>query len=430
MGGERRVAFGERPLGVGLASSQDRLGHHDRPVDDDAEIDRAERQQIGGDVRQVHQDERDQHGERDGEADDHRRARTAEKQHEDDDDEADALEDGVRDLVDRRVDEVGAVDIGNDPHVVALEPLVELGDLGVDAVDHPRRVLATQQQHRSLDRIVLAVVAENAVALLVGELEAAEIAEQHGIAVLLGDHDGAEIVERLHQADAAHDVAEIAPRDDAAAGAGVVVVDRGLDVGERQVEPHELLRVELELELGGEAAEIRDVGDAGHLLERGNDRPELNLGQIAQTLGVGFERVIVDLPGGRAQGVERRRQAGRQDGVLDALVDTHAPPVILGAVAEHERDQRQAEGALRAHDVQPGRAVELALQRDGDALLHLLRRHAGRLRDDLGAGVGDVGVGFDRELGPGVIPVDGEEEADHRHDRALAQRQGDEGVNH
>ncbi len=187
MGGERRVAFGERPLGVGFAPPQDRLGHHDRAVDDDSEVDRAEREQIGRDVEQVHQNEGGDHRERDGDADDDGATRAAEKQDEDDQHEADALEDGVRDLVDRRVDEVGAVDIGNDPHVVALEPLVELGDLGVDAVDHPRRVLAAQQQHRSLDRVVLAVVAENAVAFLVGELEACrDRAAASAIAVAAG----------------------------------------------------------------------------------------------------------------------------------------------------------------------------------------------------------------------------------------------------
>ncbi len=409
----------------GSASRRRRIafGHHDRAVDEDAEIDRAERQEVRRHPCEVHQDERDQHGERDGETDDHRRARAAEKQDQDDQHEADALEDGVRDLVDRRVDEVGTVDIGDDLHALALEARVELGDLGVDALEHPRRVLAAQQQHGAFDRVVLAVVAEDAVSLLVGELELAEVAQQDRRAVALGDDDGAEIVERLHHADAAHDEAQVAARDDAAAGADVVGVDGGLDVGERQVEPHELLRVELELELGGEAAEVRDVGDARDLLERGNDDPALDLREVAQSLGVGFERVIVDLPGGRAQGIERRRQPRRQRHVLDALVDALARPVILDALAEHEGDERQPEGALRAHEQKARRAVELALQRDGDALLHLLGREARRLGDDLRAGVGDVRIGFDRELGERIISVEGDEHADHRHDGALAQGQ-------
>ena len=78
----------------------------------------------------------------------------------------------------------------------------------------------------------------------------------------------------------------------------------------------------------------------------------------------------------------------------------------------------------------PGRAVELALERNGDLLLDLLGGEARRLGDHLRGGVGDVGIGFDRELGPGIVAVDGGEDADHRHDQALAQREADEPVNH
>ena len=35
------------------------------------------------------------------------------------------------------IDEVRAVDIGHDPHIVGLQTLVELGDLGVDAFQNP-----------------------------------------------------------------------------------------------------------------------------------------------------------------------------------------------------------------------------------------------------------------------------------------------------
>ena len=120
---------------------------------------------------------------------------------------------------------------------------------------------------------------------------------------------------------------------------------------------------------------------------------------------------------------------GKRD-VLDALVDALTRPIILDAVAENEGDQRQAERALRAHEQEARRAVELALQRDRDPLLDLFGRHAGRLGDDLRARVGDVRIGLDRELGPGIVPVNGDEDADHRHHHALSQRQADEGVNH
>ena len=94
------------------------------------------------------------------------------------------------------VDQVGAIEIGHDLHVVGLQALVELGDLGVDAVEHPRRIFVAQQQHGAFDDVVLVVLADDAVALLVGELQLAEVAHQDRRAVVLGDDDIAEVVER------------------------------------------------------------------------------------------------------------------------------------------------------------------------------------------------------------------------------------------
>src|SRR5262249_53758014 len=59
---------------------------------------------------------------------------------------------------------------------------------------------------------------------------------------------------------------------------------------ERQVEAQKLRGIELELELRGDAAEIRHLGNPRNLLERGNDDPSLDFGEIAQVFGVGFER--------------------------------------------------------------------------------------------------------------------------------------------
>ena len=63
-------------------------------------------------------------------------------------------------------------------------------------------------------------------------------------------------------------------------------------------------------------------------------------------------------------------------------------------------DERQTERAARAHHREPGRAIELALERNGDLLLDFLGGEARRLGDDLRGSVGDIRVGFDRQLGP------------------------------
>ena len=67
--------------------AEDVLDHDDRAVDDHAEIDRADRQQVGRDVRPVQADEREEQGERNGDGDDQRRADAEEQQPEDHEDE-------------------------------------------------------------------------------------------------------------------------------------------------------------------------------------------------------------------------------------------------------------------------------------------------------------------------------------------------------
>ena len=63
--------------------AEDVLDHDDRAVDDHAEIDRADRQQVGRDVRPVQTDEREEQRERNGDGDDQRRADAEEQQSED-----------------------------------------------------------------------------------------------------------------------------------------------------------------------------------------------------------------------------------------------------------------------------------------------------------------------------------------------------------
>ena len=62
--------------------------------------------------------------------------------------------------------------------------------------------------------------------------------------------------------------------------------------------------------------------------------------------------------------------------------------------------------------------------------LDLLGREPGRLRDHLRGHVGDVGIGFERELGPGVIAVDGQEDAHHPDHQALLEGEDDQAINH
>jgi hypothetical protein len=66
-------------------------------------------------------------------------------------------------------------------------------DLGVDAAQGLRGILVLEHQHDAFDRVRIVVLAEDALALLVAERGAAEIAHQHRRAVDLGDHDRADL---------------------------------------------------------------------------------------------------------------------------------------------------------------------------------------------------------------------------------------------
>ena len=77
MGRRAGVGLGEGLVGFRLATPQDRFRHHNGGIDDDSEIDGAERQQVRWNLEEIHQNENRHHGERDGDADDHGAARTA-----------------------------------------------------------------------------------------------------------------------------------------------------------------------------------------------------------------------------------------------------------------------------------------------------------------------------------------------------------------
>ena len=181
------------------------------------------------------------------------------------------------------------------------------------------------------------------------ERGATQVAHQHRRAAHLRDHDGADVRQGMKQAHAADHVALVAARYPAAAGVGIVVVDGIDDIGDAEAVVLQLLRVEVELVFGGEAAEIGVIDHAGNGLQRGDHRPALDLGQLLQILRVGLERVAVDLAARPRHGIERWRRSGRQHRLIDAFDQALTRPIILVPVAKQHGDQRQAEGARGAH---------------------------------------------------------------------------------
>jgi hypothetical protein len=76
----------------------------------------------------------------------------AKEEDENDQNQPDACEHRVSDPVDGGIDQRRAIQIGNNLHVLRFELLIELGDLGMHALQHLGRIGAAQQQDGPLDR--------------------------------------------------------------------------------------------------------------------------------------------------------------------------------------------------------------------------------------------------------------------------------------
>ena len=85
------------------------LDHHDRAIDDHAEVDRPQAEQAGRDAEPQHAGEGEQHRQRNGQRDDRARPQVAQEGEQDGDDEQPALEQVLAHRVDDVVDQFRAV---------------------------------------------------------------------------------------------------------------------------------------------------------------------------------------------------------------------------------------------------------------------------------------------------------------------------------
>ena len=142
-----------------------------------------------------------------------------------------------------------------------------------------------------------------------------------------------------------------------------------------------------------------DVGDAGHLQEARLDHPVLQLRaariesspapssvyRYSSPIGVDSGPSVGVTPSGSSR--------------IAQLLEHHlAREVVVGPVGERQFDDRQSEDRPRPPGDDVRHAVQRALDRDGDLLLHFLRGAAGIQRDHDDLRVGDIGIGFDLQL--------------------------------
>ena len=112
--GQAGLAVGRRARPVAGEMAVDVLHHDDGGVDDDAEVDGADRQQVGGFPAQHRDDDGQEQRHRDRRRDDQRAAQVAEKHPLDQEDQRDAEQHVVQHGVDGDGDQVAAVVEGHD----------------------------------------------------------------------------------------------------------------------------------------------------------------------------------------------------------------------------------------------------------------------------------------------------------------------------
>ena len=113
--------------------AEDVLHHEHRAIHQDAEIDRADGEQVGRGVLQVETDEGEQQRQRNGDGDDQPGAKVVEEEDQDDDDQQHAAQQVALDHLRRQRDQVAAVVEGNDFDVLGQDLLVEFLGLRLDA---------------------------------------------------------------------------------------------------------------------------------------------------------------------------------------------------------------------------------------------------------------------------------------------------------
>nr|WP_293270617.1 hypothetical protein [Nannocystis sp.] len=376
------------------------LEHDDRAVDEEAEVDGAERHEVAGDAGPVHAEQGDGH--RGGDADDadEGAADAAEEDHEDDEDDDGALDQVGHDGGEGALDEVGAV-VDRLDEDAGGEALLDLGDAVLDGVDDVAAVGAEQHHDDAGDGLVLAVVGDDAVAEGGAVADGGDVLDEDGLALGGGlDDDVADVFEAGEGADGAEGeglgaAVEVAAGDDAAGALEGVG-----ELADREVVGGEPGGLDDHLKLLEVATHGVDLDDAGDAAQARDDLPVEHGAQLLARVDRGADDELVDLAeAGGERGDLRRRDVGREVplGLQHALEDQLAGEPRVGAVLKDDRDRGDVGAGHRAQLDHPGHAVEGVLHREGDVAFDLQGGQTGRVGEDRDLDARDVGDGVDGE---------------------------------
>ena len=140
--------------------------------------------------------------------------------------------------------------------------------------------------------------------------------------------------------------------------------------------------------------------------------------------------VPIDLPDGAPVGAHLRLQVIRQGYLRQSFEHFLAVPIIVRLVVEYEHEAGKTKQRIGPKMLQMRNAVHLNLDRNRDLLFDLFGSAPRPLRNNLHVVVGDIGVGFDRQIMKGESAPPKQKNCPNNDDKAIIQSKIDQSTNH
>ena len=336
------------------------LDHHHRRIDHcaDGNGDAAQRHDVGVNPLEPHDDEGCQHAQRQGDNCHQCRPCVPQKQQADDADNDEFLEQFMREVFNRGINQLRPIVGRNDLHPVG-QACLELVELCLHCLDRAAGICPLPQDDDAARDFAFAVKLGNAAPQFRSDLDGSDITQSYRHTACRGpQRDAAKISQIAEVAGSTDHIFRLSHLDDRAARFLVRRADRGDDFGMGDAQRSHAIRVEHDLILLHHAADAGDFGDAGHSLQFVAQEPVLQAAQASQIMPAAAvdQRIFVNPAN---PGRVRAKCAGNPvgQGVLHLVkVFEHARtrPVKVRPVLENHVDITVPEEGIAAHRFRAG----------------------------------------------------------------------------
>ncbi len=244
--------------------ADDVFDDHDRAVHQHADGDgqAAQRHQVGGHAELLHQNESDEHRQRQRQGHDQRGAQVAEEQHQQDDDQHDGFGERLGDRADGALHQAAAVveDLGR--HALR-QGGCEFGEFRVHTFHYLLRVRAAQTEHQAFHRFAFPVHGHHAIARQAADADLGDVADADRVVARVGDHDVFHVVQCLDAAFGAYQQRFVAVTQASCAIVAVVGLQRLLQLQHGESACSKCGVIGDHFEAARQAAQRIDIGYAG-----------------------------------------------------------------------------------------------------------------------------------------------------------------------